>query len=61
LQSGVDLGRRLGLSEGAARRLMRQQLIENQLRSGASFEYRVPPDCRDGGRLDLAENASHFP
>ena len=40
LQSGVDLGRRLGLSDGRARQLMRQQLVENELseqgRSGTS-------------------------
>ena len=36
-QSGVDLGRRLGLSVETARRMMRQQLAENQLRAqGAS-------------------------
>jgi len=61
VQSGVDLGRRLGLSDSRARQLMRQQLTENALRSGASFEYRVPPECRDGGRLDLRPGDSSFP
>jgi len=61
LQTGVELGRRLGLSEGTARRLMRQQLAENAGRSGASFEYRVTSECRDGGRLDLDAGRSHFP
>jgi hypothetical protein len=61
LQSGVALGRRLGLSESRARQLMRQQLTENALRAGASFEYRVPPECRDGGQLDLAPGDSRFP
>jgi hypothetical protein len=61
LQSGVELGRRLGLSEDTARQLMRQQLVENALHGGASTEYLVPPDCRDGGRLDLAPNDSRFP
>jgi hypothetical protein len=61
LQSGVELGRRLGLSEGRARQLMRQQLTENALRRGASLEYRVPAECRDGGRLDLAPGDSAFP
>jgi hypothetical protein len=46
LQSGVALGQRLGLSEGRARQLMRQQLVENQLRRGSALEYRVPADCR---------------
>ena len=53
LQSGVELGTRLGLSEDTARQLMRQQLIENQLRGASTLEYRVPPECRNGGRLDL--------
>jgi hypothetical protein len=61
LQSGVALGRRLGLSEERARQLMRQQLAENALRSGGSFEYRVPPECRDGARLDLAPRDGRFP
>jgi hypothetical protein len=61
LQSGVELGRRLGLTEGTARRLMRQQLTENSLRGAASLEYVVSPDCRDGGRLDLDPNRARFP
>ena len=61
LQSGVELGQRLGLSESTARQLMRQQLVENALRSGAAFEYLVPPDCRDGDRLDLSPNDARFP
>ena len=51
LQSGVEVGQRLGLSEDTARQMMRQQLVENALRSGATSEYLVPSDCRDGGRL----------
>jgi hypothetical protein len=61
LQSGVGLGRRLGLDEGTARRLMAQQLTENALRGAGSVEYRVPADCRDGGRLDLDPASSRFP
>ena len=61
LQSGVALGQRLGLEEGVARRLMRQQLTENNLRSGAAVEYLVPPSCRDGGELDLDRGSSRFP
>ena len=61
LQSGVELGRRLGLSEDRARQLMRQQLTENALRGVGSFEYRVTPECRDGGRLDLHPGDSSFP
>jgi hypothetical protein len=61
LQSGVEIGRRLGLSQGRARQLMRQQLTENALRLQGSFEYRVPAECRDGGRLDLDAASGRFP
>jgi len=61
LQSGFVLGQRLGLSEGTARQMMRQQLAENALRSGSAFEYRVPPGCRDGGSLDLNPEDDRFP
>jgi len=61
LQSGVEVGQRLGLSDGTARQMMRQQLVENALRGGATSEYLVPPDCRDGGRLDLKPDDARFP
>ena len=61
LQSGVEVGRRLGLSEQAARQLMRQQLAENALRARSSPAYLVPGDCRDGGRLDLDPASTRFP
>jgi hypothetical protein len=61
LQSGVELGVRLGLSDERARQLMRQQLTENALRTGASVEYRIPPECSEGGRLDLDPMDSVFP
>jgi hypothetical protein len=61
LQSGVELGRRLGLDEGRARQLMRQQLTENALRGAESIEYRLTSDCRDGGRLDLDPSDTSFP
>ncbi len=61
LQSGVDLGRHLGLSEDTARQMMRQQLVENALRGAGSSEYVVSAECRDGGRLDLGPGDSRFP
>jgi hypothetical protein len=61
LQSGVDLGQRLGLAEGTAQRLMAQQLTENRLRGLQTVEYRVSAECRDGGRLDLDSADSAFP
>jgi hypothetical protein len=61
LQSGVDVGRALGLSEETARQMMRQQLAENALRGRGSVEYLVPAECRDGGRLDLRPETSTFP
>jgi hypothetical protein len=61
LQSGVGLGRRLGLSEETARQLMGQQLAENARRGAATAEYRVPPACRNGGALDRDPESSSFP
>jgi hypothetical protein len=61
LQTGVELGRRLGLDESTARRMMAQQLAENTLRGLGSLDYRVPGECRDGGRLDLDPDRSSFP
>jgi hypothetical protein len=61
LQTGVEIGQRLGLSADSTRRMMRQQLVENALRSQASPAYRVPPECRDGGRLDLTPRNARFP
>jgi hypothetical protein len=61
LQSGVELGQRLGLSEDTARQMMRQQLAENALRGGSTSEYLVPPECRNGGSLDLDPSSSEFP
>jgi len=61
LQSGVDLARRLGATDDTARRMMRQQLAENALRATGDQEYLVPPECRDGGELDLNPGSSRFP
>jgi hypothetical protein len=61
LQSGVETGQRLGLSEGTARQMMRLQLTENALRGPGTLEYLVSPDCRDGGRLDLDPETTRFP
>jgi hypothetical protein len=61
LQSGVELGRRLGLTEQTARQMMRQQLAENALRARTNPGYLVPPGCRAGGDLDLDPESSSFP
>jgi hypothetical protein len=61
LQSGVELGTSLGLSENTARQMMRQQLAENQLRGRGAVEYLVPRECREGGPLDLDPASSRFP
>ena len=60
LQSGVQLGQRLGLSEERARRLMRRALTDNTGR-GTSLEYRVGSACRSGGELDLNPGSAEFP
>jgi hypothetical protein len=59
-QSGVELGRRLGLREQTARRMMRSQLVENASRPTGD-PYVVPDACRDGGALDLDPASSDFP
>jgi hypothetical protein len=60
-QSGVSLGRRLGLSEGTAALMMRQQLADNATFGRSAPEYLVPAECRNGGRLDLAPASDRFP
>ena len=60
-QSGVALGRRLGLSDGTAARMMRQQLADNATYAASAPEYLVPRECRNGGSLDLAPDNSRFP
>jgi hypothetical protein len=61
LQSGVELAQRLGVSEDTARRMMRQQFVENAALGRTRAEYLVTEDCRDGGRLDLNPGESRFP
>jgi hypothetical protein len=61
LQSAVELGERFGLSEDTAHRMMQQQLVENAGRTGAGTEYVVPPNCQDGGVLDLNPGSDRFP
>jgi hypothetical protein len=61
LQSGVQLGERLGLSEGSARQLMRAQRVESTLRGRQNPAYALPSECRDGGRLDLQPAGRWFP
>jgi hypothetical protein len=60
-QSGVALGQRLGLSEGTAARMMRQQLADNATYARRAPAYLVPGECRDGGSLDLTPGSSRFP
>ena len=60
-QSGVALGERLGLAEGTAARMMRQQLADNAVFARSAPEYLVPAACRNGGRLDLDPGSSRFP
>ena len=60
-QSGVTLGRRLGLSQRTAAQMMRQQLADNATFAQSAPKYLVPRDCRNGGKLDLAPAESRFP
>jgi hypothetical protein len=60
-QSGVRVGRNLGLTESRARAMMREQLATNTSDSGANTAYIVPADCRDGGQYDLNPGSGQFP
>jgi hypothetical protein len=60
-QSGVALGSALGLSEGTARSMMRQQLATSVSDFATTPEYLVPGSCRDGGADDLDPASSAFP
>jgi hypothetical protein len=61
LQEGVALGRRLGLDDATAARLMRgRYLVALADRSLTRLEYRLPAECRDGGTLDL-HASNRFP
>ena len=60
-QSGVGLGRRLGLSDETAAAMMRQQLADNATFARSAPEYLVPDECRNGGELDLDRGRSRFP
>lgn len=60
-QSGVEVGRRLGLARGTAQRMMRQQLAENPIQAASAPAYLVPAECRDGGELDLSPERRSFP
>ena len=62
LQAGVELGRRLGLSEDVAARVMRGQYLTDLAdRSLIRLEYRLPGSCHDGGALDQSPGTSRFP
>jgi hypothetical protein len=61
IQSGVRVGRRLGLDEDTARRMMRSQLVANQLHGAATAEYVVPAGCVNRGPLDLSPQVDRFP
>jgi hypothetical protein len=61
LQSGVQLGERLGLSQSTAERLMRAQRVDSTLRGRQNPAYALPAECRDGGRLDLDPASGWFP
>jgi hypothetical protein len=60
-QSGVQVGRELGLSAGTARRLMRQQLADNPADYADAPAYVVPSGCHRGGTFDLKLDGTHFP
>jgi hypothetical protein len=62
LQTGVALGRRLGLDGASAARLMRGRYLAALAdRSLTRLEYRLPDECRNGGALDLDRSSDRFP
>jgi hypothetical protein len=60
-QSGVAVGVKLGLSERAARQLMRAQLADNAFDYAGSPTYMVPSGCHNGGPDDLQPANPDFP
>jgi hypothetical protein len=60
-QSGVQVGRALGLSQATSRRLMHEQLADNPSDFADTPAYVVPPGCHRGGNLDLRLDGSRFP
>lgn len=61
LQSGVTVGRRVGLDEDTARRMMRSQLVADQLYRRTAPEYLLPRGCSNRGRYDLQPEVDRFP
>ncbi len=62
LQEGVALGERLGLDADTARALMRAQRDRDLSDASiARLDYRLPPECRNGGALDLRPDDPAFP
>jgi hypothetical protein len=60
-QSGVNVGVKLGLSEPAARQLMREQLADNHIDYASSPAYLVPSECHNNGAYDLHPRDPAFP
>jgi hypothetical protein len=60
-QSGVNVGVELGLSEAAARHLMREQLADNPIDYAGSPAYLVPSECHNNGAYDLHPRDPDFP
>ena len=62
MQSGVAAGRRLGLTDATAARMMHYQYEQNLTQfSLGRAEYLLPPECRGGGRYDLDPLLARFP
>lgn len=62
MQSGVELGQRLGLSPATAARMMAYQYGLNATRfSLGRAEYLLPEGCTDGGEHDLDPGERRFP
>ncbi|MFL5926760.1 MAG: hypothetical protein ACJ77E_07480 [Gaiellaceae bacterium] len=60
-QSGVGIGRALGLGANTSRQLMHEQLADNPADFASAPAYVVPSGCRHGGSLDLGLDGGRFP
>lgn len=62
MQSGVELGRRLGLSSSEAAHMMRYRYeVSRSEFSLGRLDYMLPAECKNGGRYDLDPLLKRFP
>lgn len=60
-QSGVSVGRELGLTDKKSYELMKSELGSNGVYADSAPAYLVPSGCKDGAQYDLHPSSSRFP